>query len=115
MARSIFLAVTVKESVDPELLLQEPKEVLLEQLPRPETPREHENAQAIADREARDQLARDKINLENEERRARGPKVGHNVYYNEVQKESLPDYSWRWVQKVRRNSFKRTPMWKCQN
>ena len=81
-----FLAVTVKESVDPELLLQEPKEVLLEQLPRPETPREHENPQAIADREARDQLARDKINLENEERRARGPKVGHNVYYNEVQK-----------------------------
>ena len=81
-----FLAVTVKESVDPELLLQEPKEVLLEQLPRPEPPREHENAQAIADREARDQLARDKINLENEERRARGPKVGHNVYYNEVHK-----------------------------
>ena len=72
--------------MDPELLLQEPKEVLLEQLPRPEIPREHENAQAIADREARDQLARDKINLENEERRARGPKVGHNVYYNEVQK-----------------------------
>ena len=81
-----FLAVTVKESVDPELLLQEPKEVLLEQLPRPKTPREHKNAQAIADREARDQLARDKINLENEERRARGPKVGHNVYYIEVQK-----------------------------
>ena len=81
-----FLAVTVKESVDPELLLQEPKEVLLEQLPRPETPRENENAQAIVDREARDQLARDKINLENEERRARGPKVGNNVYYNEVQK-----------------------------
>ena len=80
-----FLAVTVKESVDPELLLQEPKEVLLEQLPRSETPKENENAQAIVDREARDQLARDKINLENEERRARGPKVGHNVYYNEVQ------------------------------
>ena len=72
--------------MDPELLLQEPKEVLLEQLPRPETPRENENAQAIVDREARDQIARDKINLENEERRARGPKVGHNVYYNEVQK-----------------------------
>ena len=46
--------------MDPELLLQEPKEVLLEQLPRPETPRENENAQAIVDREARDQIARDK-------------------------------------------------------
>ena len=81
-----LLAVTVKESVNPELLLEEPKEVLLEPLPRPETPREHENAQAITEREARDQLARDKILLENEERKTRGPKVGHNVYYNEVQK-----------------------------
>ena len=81
-----LLAVTVKESVNPELLLEEPKEVLLEPLPRPETPREHENAQAITEREARDQLARGKILLENEERKTRGPKVGHNVYYNEVQK-----------------------------
>ena len=54
MARPIFLAVTVKESVNPELLLEEPKEVLLEPLPRPETPLEHENAQAITEREARD-------------------------------------------------------------
>ena len=81
-----LLAVTVKESVNPELLLEEPKEVLFEPLQRPETPREHESAQAIAEREARDKLARDKNLLENEERRARGPKVGHNVYYNEVQK-----------------------------
>ena len=59
---------------------------MLEPLPRPETPREHKNAQAIAEREARDKLARDKTLLEKEERRTRGPKVGHNVYYNEVQK-----------------------------
>ena len=81
-----LLAVTVKESVNPKQLLEEPREILFEPLPRPETPREQENAQAIAKREARDKLARDKILLENEERRARGPKVGHNVYYNEVQK-----------------------------
>ena len=43
-----LLAVTVKESVNPELLLEEPKEVLLEPLPRLEIPRENENAQAIA-------------------------------------------------------------------
>ena len=72
--------------MNPELLLEEPKEVLLEPLPRPEIPREHENAQAITEWEARDQLARDKILLENEERKTRGPKVGHNVYYNEVEK-----------------------------
>ena len=81
-----LLAVIVKESVNPELLLEEPREILFEPLPRPETPREQETAQAIAEREARDKLARGKILLENEERRARGPKVGHNVYYNEVQK-----------------------------
>ena len=81
-----LLAVTVKESVNPELLLEEPREILFEPLPRPETPREQENAQAIAEREAKDKLARDKILLENEERRARGPNVGHNVYFNEVQK-----------------------------
>ena len=74
-----LLAVTVKESVIPELLLEEPRETLFEPLPRPETPREKENAQAIAEREARDKLARDKILLENEERRAIGPKNGHNV------------------------------------
>ena len=78
-----LLAVIVKESVNPELLLEEPREILFEPLPRPETPREQETAQAIAEREARDKLARDKILLEKEERRA---KVGHNVYYNEVQK-----------------------------
>ena len=33
-----------------------------------------------------DRLLRDKIILENEERRELGPKVGHNVFYNEVQK-----------------------------
>ena len=86
MLENFLLAVTVKESVSPELLLEEPREVLLEPLPRPETPREHKNAQAIAEREARDKLVRDEILLENEERRARGPKVGHKVYYNEVQR-----------------------------
>ena len=61
--------------MNPELLIEEPREVLFEPLPRPETPREHENAQAIAEREARDKLARDKILLENEERRTRGPRL----------------------------------------
>ena len=81
-----LLAVTVKDSVNPELLLEEPRETLFEPLPRPETPREQESAQAIAEIEARDKLARDRVLLEKEERRARGTKVGHNVYYNEVQK-----------------------------
>ena len=81
-----MLAVTVKESVNPEILLEEPKEVIDEPMPRPETPGENETAQAVTDREARDRLRSDRVILENEERRERGLKVGHNLFYNEVQK-----------------------------
>ena len=81
-----MLAVTVKESVNPDILLEEPKEVIEEPMPRPETPEEQETVQATTDREARDRLRRGRVILENEERRERGPKVGHNVFYNEVQK-----------------------------
>ena len=55
-------------------------------MPRPETPGETKTAQAVTDRELRDRLRRDKVILENQKRRERGPKVGHNVFYNEVQK-----------------------------
>ena len=81
-----MLAVTVQESVNPDIYLEEPKEVIEEPVPRPETPGEHETVQATTDREARDRLRRDRVILENEERRERGPKVGHDVFYNEVQK-----------------------------
>ena len=57
-----------------------------EQIPRPETPGTNEDAQAVTQREACDKLARDKVILENEERVARGPKVGHNVFNREVGK-----------------------------
>ena len=81
-----MLVVTVKESVNPEILLEEPKEVIDEPMFRPETPGENETAQAVTVREARDRLRRDRVILENEERRERGPKVGHNLIYYEVQK-----------------------------
>ena len=80
------MVVTVKENVNPEVMLEDPKPVLEEPEPRPETPREGESAAATAAREARDRLLRDRVAAENEERRERGPKVGHNIYYNEVQK-----------------------------
>ena len=82
-----LMAVTVKENVNPEIILEEPKDILEEPPPRPETPREGENEDATAARSLRDKLARDRVLLENEERRTRGPRVGHNVFYNEVQKK----------------------------
>ena len=84
-----LMAVTVKENVNPEIILEEPKDILEEPPPRPETPREGETENATAARNLRDKLARDRLLLENEERRTRGPRVGHNVFYNEVQKKLM--------------------------
>ena len=81
-----LMAVTVKENVNPEVMVEDPKPVLEEPERRPETPREGESEAVTAAREARDRLLRDRVAAENEERRERGPKVGHNIYYNEVQK-----------------------------
>ena len=81
-----LMAVTVKENVNPEVMLEDPKPMLEEPEPRPDTPREGESAAATAAREVRDRLLKDRVAAENEERRERGPKVGHNIYYYEVQK-----------------------------
>ena len=80
------MAVTVKENVNPEVLLEDPKPVIEEPEPRAETPRLGEDAAATAAREEWDRLLRDRVAAEKEEKRERGPKVGHNIYYNEVQK-----------------------------
>ena len=81
------MAVTVKENVNPEVMLEEPKDIL-ERPPRLETPGDGENEAATIAKNLRDKLARDRVILENEERRTRGPWVGHNVFfYSEVQKK----------------------------
>ena len=82
-----LLAVTVEGNVNPEVILEDPKDIQEEPPPRPETPREGEDEAATAAWNLRDKLARDRIMLESEERRTRGPRVGHNVYYYEVQKK----------------------------
>ena len=82
-----LMAVTVKENVNPEVMLEEPKYILEEPPPRPGTPREGEIEAVTAARNLRDKLATDRVMLKNEERRTRGPRVGHNVFYNEVQEK----------------------------
>ena len=74
------LAVTVKENVNPEVMLEEPKDILEEPPPRPETLREGDNEAATIARNFRDKLARDRVRLENDERRTRGRRVGHYVF-----------------------------------
>ena len=58
------MAVTVKENVNPETILEEPKDIFEEPPPRPETPREGETEHATTARNLRDKLARDRILLE---------------------------------------------------
>ena len=82
-----LMAVTVKENVNLEVILEAPKDILEEPPPQPKTPREGETEAATTARNLRDKLASDIVVLENEERRARGPRVSHNVFYNEVQKK----------------------------
>ena len=67
------MAVTVKENVYPEVMLEEPKDILEEPPLRPETPREGENEAATIARNLRDKLARDRVMLEDEEKNT-GPK-----------------------------------------
>ena len=77
------MAVTVKENVKPEVMLEEPKDVIEEPPPRAETPREGEIEAATTARNLKDKLAIDRVMLKKEERRTRG----HNAFYNEVQKK----------------------------
>ena len=109
-----LLAVTVKEKVNPAVLLEDPKPVLEESVPRPETPRTNEDAQAVTDRKARDKLAQDRVLLENEERRAIGPNDGHNVYYHEVQKRLASRLFLALGTKGKKSSYKRTHIQKSQ-
>ena len=67
-------------------MLEDPKPEIEEPEPRPKTPRTGEDANAVTVRETRDRLMQDRVAEENTERRERGPKVGHNIFYNEVQK-----------------------------
>ena len=110
-----LLAVTVKENVNPEVLLEDPKPVIEEPMPRPETPRQNETEQATTDREARHRSLRDKVVLENEARKERGPKVGHNVFYNEVRKRIASRLFLALGTEEKRDLSRKIFTQKCQN
>ena len=73
-----LMAVLVKQNVNPEKLLDDARVFIEEHELRSEIPRKEEVETAIAVRETRDRLARDKVILENEEKE-RGPKVTHKL------------------------------------
>ena len=54
-----LMAVAVKENVSPEVMLEDPKDLLEKPPPRPETPREVEDEAATTARNLKNKLARD--------------------------------------------------------
>ena len=82
------MAVTLKENVIPEIILEEPKPVIEEPEPRREDA-VGEDAVATAVRETRDRLAKDRVAAEKAERKERGPKVGQNIFNNKIQKKKI--------------------------
>ena len=107
-----LMAVTVKENVNPEIILEEPKDILEEPPPRPETPRDGENEDARNARILRDKLAMDRVVLENEERKTRGPRSDTMSSTTKYKRNWSPDYFCLWVQRERKHSYKRTRMLK---
>ena len=65
------MALTAKENVNQEVMLEDPKDTLEEPPPRPETPRDGEDEAAMTARNLREKQARDRVMLENEERNTR--------------------------------------------
>ena len=88
-----LMAVTVKENVSPEVMLEDPKEILDEPPPGPETPREEENEAATTARNLRDKLARDRVMLENEERRTQAQMLATMFIIMKYRRSLYPDYS----------------------
>ena len=77
------MAVTVKENVIPH---PNPKNVIGEPLPRPESPGTGEDVEAKAAGELWNKLTLKKRAQENNKKEGRGPKFGHNICYFDVQK-----------------------------
>ena len=76
-----LLSVTVKENKNTDVLLEDPKAVIEEPVPRPETPWTDEDAQAITVREERDRLARDSFALKWRKKGTRAQNRSQCVYH----------------------------------
>ena len=80
-----FLAVSLKDNISPGELLVAPAELVDEPYPKPEAPSTDENAADVADRNLRMAAANRRIDEYNQERRRKGPRIGHNWCYHEAE------------------------------
>ena len=80
-----FLAVSLKDNISPGEVLVAPAELVDEPYPKPEAPGIDENAADIAIRNLRIAAANRRIDEYNQERRSKGPRIGHNWCYHEAE------------------------------
>ena len=84
--RQFFLAVSLKDNVSPGEVLVAPTELVDEpHYPKPEAPGIDENAGDVANRTLRIAAANRRIDEYNQERRRKGPRIGHNLCYHEAE------------------------------
>ena len=83
--RQFFLAVGLKDNINPQDLLVEPAEVIDERPPRAEAVGATEDAREANARILRGQAAVRRINELNIERRQKGPRIGLNWFYHEAE------------------------------
>ena len=81
----LFLAVSLKGNISPGEVLVAPAELVDEPYPKPEAPGIDENAADIANRNLRVAAANRRIDEYNQERRRKGPRIGHNWCYYEAE------------------------------
>ena len=80
-----FLAVGLKDNINPQDLIAEPAEVIDEPPPRTEAVGATEDAAEANARVLKDQAAVRRVNELNIERRRRGPRIGLNWFYHEAE------------------------------
>ena len=76
---------SLKDNISPGELLVAPAELVDEPYPKPEAPSAEENAADVANRNLRIAAANRRIDEYNQERRRKGPRIGHNWCYHEVE------------------------------
>ena len=79
-----FLAITLRERCDPNVLLSDPAEVFDDPSPKAENVGESESATDAESRIKLDQAEVRKTNEQNADRRKKGSKIEPNIYYHEA-------------------------------
>ena len=80
-----FLAVSLKDKISPGEGLVAPAELVDEPYPKSEAPGIDENAADVTSRNLRVAAANRRIDEYNQERRRKGPRIGHNWCYHEAE------------------------------